>query len=72
MAISTGFPGCSLHRELSQTFVRSCPLTHMQLLIVGMFFLPESPRHLIATDRDEEGLRILRKLHYDGTNGMST
>lgn len=36
-----------------------------------MFFAPESPRHLIATDRDDEALRVLRKLHYDGHNGMS-
>lgn len=31
-------------------------------------FFPESPRHLIATDREEEALRVLQKLHYDGTN----
>lgn len=33
-----------------------------------MLWLPESPRHLIATDRGDEGMRILRKLHYDGSN----
>ncbi|KAH8879085.1 general substrate transporter [Thozetella sp. PMI_491] len=37
-------------------------------LAVGMIWLPESPRHLIATDRADEGLRILRKLHYNGSN----
>jgi hypothetical protein len=25
---------------------------------------------LIATDREDEGLRVLKKLHYDGHNGM--
>lgn len=38
------------------------------LLCIGMLWLPESPRHLIATDRLEEGMRILRTLHFDGTN----
>jgi hypothetical protein len=38
------------------------------LLALGMLWLPESPRHLIATDRADEGMRILRKLHYDGSN----
>jgi hypothetical protein len=33
-----------------------------------MFFFPESPRHLIATDREDEGMKILRKLHYNGHN----
>ena len=33
-----------------------------------MLWLPESPRHLIVTDRLEEGMAILRKLHFDGTN----
>ncbi|KAM5346642.1 hypothetical protein ACJ41O_009647 [Fusarium nematophilum] len=38
------------------------------LLCVGMVWLPETPRHLIATDRLEEGMKTLRKLHYDGSN----
>jgi hypothetical protein len=38
------------------------------LLAIGMPFFPESPRHLIATDRADEGLQVLRRLHYDGTN----
>ncbi|KAM6523558.1 hypothetical protein FSOLCH5_004175 [Fusarium solani] len=38
------------------------------LLCVGMIWLPETPRHLIASDRLEEGMKILRKLHYDGHN----
>jgi hypothetical protein len=39
-----------------------------QILATGMFFFPESPRHLIATDREDEAMRILRKLHYNGQN----
>ena len=42
----------------------------LQILFFGLFFFPESPRHLIATDREDEGLKVLKKLHYNGTNGM--
>jgi hypothetical protein len=38
------------------------------LLAVGMIWFPESPRHLIATDRADEAMRILRRLHFDGHN----
>jgi hypothetical protein len=38
------------------------------LLLCGIMFFPESPRHLVETDREEEALRVLRKLHFDGTN----
>ncbi|KAK3367676.1 general substrate transporter [Podospora didyma] len=38
------------------------------ILAAGIMFFPESPRHLMETDREEEALRILKKLHYDGTN----
>jgi len=30
--------------------------------------MPESPRHLMETDREEEALRVLRKLHFTGAN----
>jgi hypothetical protein len=33
-----------------------------------MFFFPESPRHLMATDREDEAMQILQKLHYNGHN----
>lgn len=38
------------------------------LLLVGLIWLPESPRYLIEKDRDEDGMKILRKLHYNGSN----
>ncbi|OAL47687.1 sugar carrier protein A [Pyrenochaeta sp. DS3sAY3a] len=38
------------------------------IILCGMMFFPESPRYLVETDRAEEALRVLRKLHYDGTN----
>lgn len=38
------------------------------IILCGMMFFPESPRYLVETDRSEEALRVLRKLHYDGTN----
>jgi sugar porter (SP) family MFS transporter len=38
------------------------------LLVCGIMFFPESPRHLMEIDREEEAMRVLRKLHYDGSN----
>jgi hypothetical protein len=38
------------------------------LLVCGIMFFPESPRHLVEIDRQDEALRVLRKLHFDGTN----
>ncbi|KAF2818868.1 MFS sugar transporter-like protein [Ophiobolus disseminans] len=38
------------------------------ILICGMMFFPESPRYLCETDRTEEALVVLKKLHYDGSN----
>ncbi|KAF2870897.1 sugar carrier protein A [Massariosphaeria phaeospora] len=38
------------------------------IIICGILFFPESPRHLVETDRAEEALVVLKKLHYDGTN----
>jgi hypothetical protein len=36
-----------------------------------MYFLPESPRWLVARDRQEEALRVLAKLHARGdTNDL--
>jgi hypothetical protein len=34
-----------------------------------MIFFPESPRHLMAIDREDEAMKVLRKLHYNGHNG---
>lgn len=33
-----------------------------------MLFFPESPRYLVETDRSDEALKVIKKLHYDGTN----
>jgi MFS family permease len=38
------------------------------MIICGIMFFPESPRYLVETDRSDEALRVLHKLHYDGTN----
>jgi MFS family permease len=38
------------------------------IIICGILFFPESPRYLMETDRSEEALRVLRKLHYHGSN----
>ncbi|GJN94143.1 hypothetical protein Rhopal_007217-T1 [Rhodotorula paludigena] len=36
------------------------------ILAVGTLFLPESPRWLLDTDQDEEGMGVLADLHGDG------
>ncbi|EME88661.1 uncharacterized protein MYCFIDRAFT_80042 [Pseudocercospora fijiensis CIRAD86] len=63
--------GCH-HAPDSSSFQWRFPLAFQiapaLLLLVGFFWLPESPRWLIENDRDEEGLAILHKLHFDGTN----
>lgn len=33
-----------------------------------MIFLPESPRHLVEKEKFAQAMRVLRKLHFDGTN----
>jgi MFS family permease len=38
------------------------------ILIAGILFFPESPRYLVEKDRSEEALRVLKKLHANGTN----
>ncbi|KAK4149479.1 MFS sugar transporter-like protein [Chaetomidium leptoderma] len=38
------------------------------ILVCGIMFFPESPRHLMEIDREDEAMRVLRKLHFDGTN----
>ncbi len=38
------------------------------ILATGIMFFPESPRHLMETDREEEAMRVLKKLHYNGHN----
>lgn len=38
------------------------------MLVLGLIWLPESPRWLIERDRDDDGLSILKKLHFNGHN----
>ncbi|KAJ4357025.1 hypothetical protein N0V95_002831 [Ascochyta clinopodiicola] len=38
------------------------------MIIFGIMFFPESPRYLVETDRSDEALRVLHKLHYNGSN----
>ncbi|KAM0439861.1 hypothetical protein ACHAPT_000958 [Fusarium lateritium] len=70
--VSTWIGYGSHHMGDSSSFQWRFPLAFQALpsalLCVGMTWLPETPRHLIATDRLEEGMRILRKLHFNGEN----
>ena len=38
------------------------------MIIGGILFFPESPRYLVESDRPDEALRVLRKLHFNGQN----
>lgn len=70
--VSTWVGYGSSHMPDSSSFQWRFPLAFQALpsvlLSAGMLWLPESPRHLIATDRLDEGMAILRKLHFDGSN----
>lgn len=62
----------SLHAPDSSEFQWRFPLAFQVIpaliLAIGMFFLPESPRYLIEKEKYEEGMRVLQKLHFDGSN----
>ena len=62
----------SLHAPETIQFQWRFPLAFQvvpaMVLIIGMIFLPESPRYLIEKEHYAEGMRVLRKLHFDGTN----
>jgi MFS family permease len=38
------------------------------IIVAGILFFPESPRHLMEKDKADEAMQVLRKLHYDGSN----
>jgi len=38
------------------------------ILAIGIMFFPESPRHLMETDREDEAMVVLKKLHFNGHN----
>jgi MFS family permease len=70
--VSTWVGYGSRHTPDSSSFQWRFPLAFQVipsiLLLVGLIWLPESPRHLIEKDRDDAAMKILRKLHYDGHN----
>lgn len=63
--------GCH-HAPDSSSFQWRFPLAFQVLpallLLVGLIWLPESPRWLIEADRDDQAIAVIRKLHYDGSN----
>lgn len=64
--ISTWVGYGSLKRPDTDSFQWRFPLAFQGLpgifLLIGLFFLPESPRHLIEKDREEEAMKVLTKL----------
>ncbi|EOD47407.1 putative mfs sugar transporter protein [Neofusicoccum parvum] len=70
--VSTWIGYGSHHVPATSSFSWRFPLAFQALpcvlLMCGMPFFPESPRHLLETDRDDEAMRVLRKLHYNGHN----
>ncbi|KAK6395559.1 hypothetical protein LTR65_010577 [Meristemomyces frigidus] len=61
-------PSDSSYAPLQWRFPLAFQVLPALLLLVGLIWLPESPRYLIEVDRDDEALKVLHKLHYDGTN----
>lgn len=63
----------SLHAPDTSQFQWRFPLAFQTfpaiMLLVGMVFLPESPRYLIEKERDDTAMKVLKRLHFDGTNG---
>ncbi|KAJ5294153.1 hypothetical protein N7508_008974 [Penicillium antarcticum] len=70
--VSTWVGYGSLHAPHTSQFQWRFPLAFQVvpalILVIGMFFLPESPRYLIETERYTEARRILHRLHSDGSN----
>ncbi|KAH1316438.1 hypothetical protein KXX47_003264 [Aspergillus fumigatus] len=70
--VSTWVGYGSLHAPDTSSFQWRFPLAFQAvpalLLVVGMLFMPESPRYLVETEKYDEAMRILKRLHYDGTN----
>ncbi|PWY90202.1 general substrate transporter [Aspergillus heteromorphus CBS 117.55] len=70
--VSTWVGYGSLHAPETSQFQWRFPLAFQAvpalLLAIGMFFMPESPRYLVEKGQYDEAMRILRKLHFDGTN----
>ncbi len=53
---------------MADTFTFQCVIG--AILAAGSLVLPESPRWLIDTDKDDEGLRILADLHGGDLNNV--
>lgn len=59
--------GCSyIESDLSWRFPLLMQSVIGVVLAIGTLFLPESPRWLLDTDQDEEGMGVLADLHGDG------
>jgi MFS family permease len=70
--VSTWVGYGSRHTSDASSFQWRFPLAFQIIpstfLVVGLIWLPESPRYLVEKDRDDAGLKILRRLHYNGSN----
>ncbi|OQD77735.1 hypothetical protein PENDEC_c002G03336 [Penicillium decumbens] len=70
--VSTWIGYGSLHASDESQFQWRFPLAFQVvpalILVVGMIFLPESPRYLIEKERYSEAMQVLRKMHSDDTN----
>ena len=70
--VSTWVGYGSAHVPEDSSFSWRFPLAFQAIpcvvILCGILFFPESPRHLVETDRADEALRVLRKLHFNGTN----
>ncbi|KAL2865936.1 sugar porter family MFS transporter [Aspergillus lucknowensis] len=70
--VSTWIGYGSLHAPATNSVQWRFPLAFQGvpaiLLFLGLFWMPESPRHLVEKGEYDQALKVLRRLHYDGSN----
>ncbi|KAF2663155.1 general substrate transporter [Microthyrium microscopicum] len=64
--------GYGSSKDTKTSFAWRFPLAFQTLpcviIVVALLFFPESPRYLVELGKEDEALRVLHKLHYNGSN----
>jgi hypothetical protein len=72
MLISPGYGSAFLKSNWAFRIPIWCQLVSSVIVAIGVFFLPESPRWLVAQDRVDEARAILAKYHGEGNITLFT